>query len=118
MKIKRKEKQNPFGRGYNPKKVTQNDINEGLNKLFEDSRKNQSQQSMSFNNQFAKPSFQQKKPQQPKLSFTPPQPEPEPEEDAPYWSGEDWEQWAYDMYTQFPATRQFLPQWFIQALEE
>lgn len=46
------------------------------------------------------------------------QPEPEPEEEEPYWSGEEWEAWAYQMAVNYPDVQQFLPEWFMQALQE
>lgn len=48
----------------------------------------------------------------------PQQPEPEPEDEEPYWSGEEWEAWAYQMAVSYPDVQQFLPEWFMQALQE
>jgi len=46
-----------------------------------------------------------------------PEPEPEPEEE-PYWEAGEWEDWAYQIYLNYPEVRQFLPDWFVKALEE
>ena len=113
MKIKRKEKQfGNFGATYKPKTTSKKDMDEGLKALFQQS-KQQPAQKISFGQ---KPvDFSATK--QPKLTFEPePIPEPEPE-DGPYWSSEEWERWAYDMYSKYPDTRQFLPDWFIEAVE-
>jgi len=124
IKIKRKESKKA-GFGFKPptRPQTQADIDAGLKRAFSGARR-QRQENVSFGQSFDKKPFgqnpfgsQQQRQQQPKLSFEVPQPEPEPEEDEPYWSGEDWEKWAYDMYTKYPDTKQFLPQWFVEAVE-
>lgn len=112
IKVKRKESrdENPFrGGSYSPKYVTKQDINSGLQKMFQDQKKGQQDRK---NQPF---SFKQE-PRKPKLSFEP-EPEPEPEEEQPYWSATEWEQWAYQMYTKYPQTREFLPDWFLDAVE-
>lgn len=132
IKIKRKESKKA-GFGFKPptRPTTQADIDAGLKEAFSGA-KQQRQENVSFGQPSNKQSFKpfgqkpfgdnpfgskQQHQQQPKLTFQPPAPEPEPEEDEPYWSGEDWEKWAYDMYTKYPDTKQFLPQWFIEAVE-
>jgi len=47
-----------------------------------------------------------------------PAPEPQPQEEEPYWSAVEWEEWAHQLYTTYSDTRQFLPQWFIEAVEQ
>ena len=111
MKIKRKEKQfGNFGATYKPKTTTKQEMDDSLKELFQKSKQ---PEKMNFGQ---KPmDFSGKK--QPKLTFEPPKPvEPEPE-DEPYWSAEEWEHWAYDMYSKYPDTKQFLPQWFVEAVE-
>jgi len=108
MKIKRKQN-TPI------RTVTQEDINRGLREAFGGQRQPQ------------RPQYQQREeprrmtPKQqklPKLTFEPPQPpEPEPE-DEPYWSPEQWEEWAYHMYTNYPELHRYLPQWFVEVLQE
>ena len=133
IKIRRKESKKA-GFGFKPptRPQTQADIDAGLKKAFSGA-KQQRQENVSFGQSFDKKPFgqnpfsskpfappqqqQRQRQQQPKLSFDVPQPEPEPEEDEPYWSGEYWEKWAYDMYTKYPDTKQFLPQWFVEAVE-
>jgi len=41
---------------------------------------------------------------------------PEPEEEEPYWSAEDWEEWAEDQYLNNPDA--VLPAWFVAYMEE
>jgi len=90
--------------------ITQKDINRGLEKAFKDKRKIKQRSSTPF----MKP---QPKRQVPQLSIEIPEPEPEPEPEA-YWSPQDWEQWAYDIYSHYPEYRKILPDWFIKALNE
>jgi len=52
------------------------------------------------------------------LSFEIPTPEPEPVQEQPYWSGEEWEKWAFSIYQHYQQYRKFLPEWFIDAVEE
>ena len=44
-------------------------------------------------------------------------PAPEAEAEEPYWSAEEWESWAFQLYHHYSDTRQFLPEWFIEAVE-
>lgn len=55
---------------------------------------------------------------QTQLPIQEPEPEIEPEEDEPYWKADEWEDWAYQIYLNYPEVRQFLPDWFMKALEE
>ena len=89
----------------NFKPMTQEDIDRGLEEMFKGQRRPDE-------------ITPQKKPTNtPRLSFEP-EPEPEPEEESPYWDGKEWEQWAYSMYKNYPETRKFLPNWFIEAIQE
>lgn len=44
------------------------------------------------------------------------------ENDEPYWSAEQWEEWAYKLYIDFGDKKMtpadMLPEWFINAVEE
>jgi hypothetical protein len=112
IKIKRKESRdgNPYNMTYKPKYVTKQDINSGLQKMFTEQKgEQQERRTQPF-------SFKQE-PKKPKLSF---EPEPEPEveeEEKPYWSATEWEQWAYQIYKKYPQTKEFLPDWFLEAVE-
>ena len=127
--------ENPKKKGYNPgaykpKLITQKDMQDSLKKSMSYT-KGQGQQAFK-----PRPLFQQqqreqypnirRQPEQPTTyrqttldEFTRKEPEPEPEpEEEPYWSSEEWEAWAMEIYKQYPEIRQFLPDWFIQAVEE
>ena len=139
IKIKRKEDEQKFGFNpkkfgtYSPKPVTKEDINSGLKKMFTDTGKQQNKgfkfggeqknKGFTFGGEQKNKNFSfggpQKFDKQPQLSFKPEiKHEPEPEEDEPYWSGEEWEQWAYQIFTKYPDTQQFLPEWFVKAINE
>jgi len=48
-------------------------------------------------------------------------PEPkieEEEEEEPYWTAEQWEDWALKLYKDYPDARQYLPSWLIEAIEQ
>ena len=52
--------------------------------------------------------------------FTPRKPEKKEEkkeEEEPYWSAEEWETWAMEIYKSYPDARQYLPKWLIDAVE-
>lgn len=121
IKIKRREKADDRSRGvFKPmsvKPVTQEDIDAGLKKMFKDANRQKDQKISLGDKPFGQKPFGPQQKQQPKLTFEPTPPEPEPKEDEPYWSAEEWERWAYDMYSKYPDTRQFLPSWFIEAVE-
>lgn len=55
--------------------------------------------------------------EQKKFSFSPQQQKEEPEE-QPYWSAQDWESWALELYENYPDTHKFLPEWFIEAVSD
>lgn len=112
LKIGNKNKGNYNPQNYQPKITSQSDIDRGLSKMFEDMnrpRKERTQQQPLFQQP------QQKQIRKPQLSIPIPEPEPEPEEDEPYWSAQEWEKWALDMYQQ--GAKQLLPQWFVEAIE-
>jgi len=123
MKIKRRD--NKQESRYNPKIATQSDIDKGLSKLFDDMNREKKGPQPLFSQQQRPQQSQQQKPfnfgqqpqqkQKPQLSIPIPEPEPEPEEPEPYWSAQEWEQWALDMYQQ--GAGRILPQWFLEALE-
>ena len=109
-----KKKKYNFGTLYKPKIMSQSTIDDGLKKAF-GSMKGKEQGSISM--QPVKPlniSGQQRKPEK---SMFNPQPK-EPEEDEPYWSVEQWEEWAYNLYKNYAETHDFLPDWFLEAMEE
>ena len=111
LKIGNRDKGNYNPNNYQPKVMNQSDIDRGLSKMFEDMnrpKKSQTQQQTLFQQQPHKPV------RKPQLSIPIPEPEPEPEE-KPYWSAQEWEKWALDMYQQ--GAKQILPQWFIEAIE-
>lgn len=46
------------------------------------------------------------------------QPKQQEEEEEPYWTAEQWEDWAISMYENVEESRQFLPDWVVKAIEE
>jgi len=48
-------------------------------------------------------------------TLSPEKPKSEPQ---PYWSAEQWEEWAYQLYKNYPDTHEYLPDWFLEAMEE
>ena len=80
---------------YSPKLTTQEDMQRGLKKAFQGVKQQQQQ---------ARPMIRK------------PEPEPEPQ-DEPYWSAQDWEQWALELYQNYPDYRNILPEWFLQAIQ-
>lgn len=44
------------------------------------------------------------------------------EVDEPYWSAEQWEEWAYELMTTYTdqsmLPKEMMPEWFVQAVEE
>ena len=87
--------------------MTQEDIDRGLKEMFSGQKPVES-------TEYEPPKKDIKKPQ---LSFKP-EPLVQQEEPQAFWSGEEWEQWAYAMYNQFPDMRRYLPEWFLKALQE
>lgn len=122
-------------RVFKPRPLNNNSIDEGIKQALGNSQ-NQNKP-MSFNPQqqskfnpnpqqkstFNPPNIWNSKQAQlkPQPMYQPPkfgQQEPEEEEDEPFWDGSQWEDWALTMYDNYPDTRQFLPEWFVKAVQE
>jgi len=104
--MEEKKKKFDFSSTYKPKIYGKKEMDEGLKKAFGSIKKGDQQ---------IKPiniSGQQKKVQ---LSTYKPKEKKEPE---PYWSSEQWEDWAYQLYKNYPDTHEYLPDWFLEAMEE
>jgi len=105
------EKRRSFG--YKPPMVTQEKMQENLRVAFKSS-KQPSQRQFSWRPKEQKP-----------ISFKPTnvykQPEPIPQqpsqEEEPYWTAEEWEDWCIEIYKNYPEMRKYLPAWFIEAVE-
>lgn len=46
------------------------------------------------------------------------QQEKEDVDEEPYWSAEEWEAWALEMFDNYPDYRKVLPEWFVEAASE
>jgi len=104
-----KGKKVKFSKQPQIRNMTQEDIDRGLEEMFKGQKKVETVERRE----------NIKRAGAPRLTFEPePEPEPEPEEDEAYWNGGEWEQWAYEMYKNYPDSRKFLPDWFLQALKE
>jgi len=117
---------------YKPKIMTQKDLDNGLKELFTKQREQRGQQTFSLTPPPLKEQVKKESPtsmHQPLYSPKPfsltPTPlreikkeEPEPEEEQPYWTAHEWEQYFLDMYHQYPDIRPYLPEWFVEAIEE
>jgi len=93
---------------YKPKVMTEKDMDEGLRELFQKQKSKQS-------------TYPHQRPErrQPSLYKQPePEPEPEEEDEYAYWSPEEWEEWALALYKTYPDIRKYLPEWFLEAVEE
>lgn len=107
---------NSWGKPYSPRLVTADEMtNWNLNRSPK-----KSQRSFQMTSPFQK---QQQKPLHPLKQQIPNQPQPqhqyqEEDEEEPYWSAEEWEEWAIDIYENYPEVRQYLPTWFIEAYQE
>lgn len=44
--------------------------------------------------------------------------EQDDEEEQPYWSAEEWEAWALELFDNYPDYRKVLPEWFVEAASE
>jgi len=106
---------------YKPKVMTQEDMDDGLKRIFADA-KGKSRQQEPY------PRPRGRKPQPSMFGQPPRRREPvqeierqideyEEDEEA-YWSGEDWEEWALALYDTYPDLRPYLPEWFLEAVEE
>ena len=120
---------------YKPKLYGQKEMESGLKGLFGRNKQQQPRQStldefglktgqparqpqqqttgqqhgLNIPNYFGKP--------QPLVQQQQPVQQPQPQEEAPYWSAEQWEDWAISMYENVEESRQFLPEWVIKAME-
>ena len=120
---------------YKPKLYGQKEMESGLKGLFGRNKQQQTRQStldefglktgqpagqpqqqttgqrhgLNIPNYFGKP--------QPLVQQQQPVQQPQPQEEAPYWSAEQWEDWAISMYENVEESRQFLPDWVIKAME-
>ena len=132
---------------YKPKMFSEEEMTKGLKECFSTQRQQQKPFSkqetkpMSFGGQqkpmsFGKPQGQNslkipnvwgpKKTNQTSLdSFgltmqkpQPQQPPEEPKGEQPYWTSQEWEQYFLDVYEQYPEVRKYLPDWFVEAIEE
>jgi len=115
----RKKSYEPQRRGgmpvYRPKVMTQKDMDEGLKELFQGAKR-RSQESYPTPRRKPQPStYKQLAPRQPQR---PPEPQYEEYEEEPYWSAEEWEEWAIALYDSYPDLRPYLPEWFLEAVEE
>ena len=106
---------------YKPKVHTQEQMQAGLRRAFQGAK--QSSKQVSFKPQQRK---QIPKSGQPKFPMTQSwepyrttkEPEQEYEDEEPYWTAEQWEEWALDLYANYPEFREILPEWFVEAAEE
>ena len=109
---------------YKPKLMTQEDMKQGLSGATERIRQQRMttpqkidvRQSQQYGNpRFGQPQIPnywapQQQTQQP--------PQQQNDDNEPYWTAEEWESWAYQLYHQYPDTQKFLPEWFIQAVNQ
>jgi len=58
------------------------------------------------------------RPTEPKEESKPIEQPKEEVEKKPYWDGVGWEEWAFQIYDNYPEMRKYLPEWFIEALEK
>ena len=124
------EENNRFGRRglYKPKVMTQEDIDNSLKKALKGSKKTTinpgTKGKMGYRPPTMKPreEHSQIRGQQPQRqpiwepNRATPLMQPSQQEPEPYWSAQEWEQWAFDLLTQYPETKKFLPSWFIEAV--
>lgn len=93
-----KKKRLVFNRPYNPKPFTQEDMKRGFG-----GPKDNRQRFRGFGI--------------PQQRQQPQRPEKQPQEEEPYWSAQQWEEWATGIYNNSPELREFLPAWIIEAME-
>ena len=131
---------------YKPKKVEKADnIEQGFNKLRNDMSKSRGQgqqvkigqqhqqQHLNIPNVWQPKQAQQQAPapsqQIPSLIPVKPTRQTTLEEfgmkaetEEPYWSAEQWEEWAYELMTTYTdqsmLPKEMMPEWFVQAVEE
>ena len=105
------EKKKKFNFGtYKPPMFGKKEMDEGLKRAMSSQSKKTEIKPLNISGQQRKP----------KLSTYQPKPKPEPkkEEPKPYWSAGQWEEWAYGLYQNYPDTHEYLPDWFLEAMEE
>jgi len=112
---------------YKPKIMTQSDMKHGLSNATEKIRQQRMipQQPVNIGQrqepqepqQYGSPRFG--KPQIPNYWGASQQQPPQQQYDdsEPYWTAEEWESWAYQLYHQYPETQKFLPEWFLEAVQ-
>ena len=99
MKKTKQSKLDHFGlKMYKPKTLTQKDMQQGLRKALHDKQKSKSIFDLPTTQKYIEKAEQN--------------------EEEPYWSASDWENWAMKLYRDIPDARQYLPEWFIKAVEE
>ena len=60
----------------------------------------------------------QEKPMYSPMTMKKPEPQhPQELEQEPYWSAGQWEEWAYELFKNYPDTHEYLPDWFLEAME-
>ena len=110
---------------YKPKVMSQKDIDESLKSAFKSSTTQKKiTLSTTPSNIYRPPTMKPQQEQYPSPRFGQPQkslykqPEPQPkQEEEPYWSAQEWETWALQLYQNFEDARQYLPDWFLEAVE-
>jgi hypothetical protein len=114
---------------YKPKLMTMSDMQGSLRKAFKDQKPIQNRpltqdkgSSFSVANPWQNPKT--KPLYKPGNAFKIPISQPEiptqeeqQTEEKPYWSAAQWEEWAFQIYDNYPDMRRYLPEWFIQATE-
>lgn len=126
---------------YKPKQVGQDDISRGMSNLKKDMKSNrtmrqqkpltqtprkQNQQQPLFappnSPQFHVPNYWQGEEQQGTRQTTLDEYGLKDENaNEPYWSAEQWEEWAYDLMSSIDdklTPREMLPEWFVTAVDE
>ncbi len=130
MKLKRKYKP----QAYKPQTQSQAEIDQGLRAAFGGAKQQPNpqqprgmfapqqqpqQQVQKQQGQFNIPNYWGAKPLTPtKPMAQQQQQQPQQQEEEPYWSAEQWEEWAVALYNQYPDYRAILPDWVIEAMQE
>jgi hypothetical protein len=97
---------------YRPKSQTTDDIDAGLKRAFSGAGQ-QEMRPLSVEGRYQQKAGIPQSPWRPKLR----QPVKEPEPEEPYWSAEQWEEWALKLYETYEDVKEILPAWFIEAVE-
>lgn len=124
--------------------VTSNDMQSGMNKLAEDMKKSRGYnlagkvpklgQEQHPSPRAGKPQpsgefglnmpdvwgVKKQKPilQKPIMQQQKPIEKEEQTEEDHYWSADEWEEWAYQIYETYPEMKKYLPEWFNKEMEE